>query len=32
MKDYIDYLENNSNEDLVEWLEAAITYALKNIL
>lgn len=21
IKDYIDYLENNSNEDLIEWLE-----------
>lgn len=26
MKDYIDYLENNSNEDLVEWLEERGVY------
>ena len=26
MKDYIDYLENNSNEDLVEWLEEQGVY------
>lgn len=26
MKDYIDYLENNSNEDLVEWLEERDVY------
>lgn len=26
MKDYIDYLENNSNEDLVEWLEELGVY------
>lgn len=26
MKDYIDYLENNSNEDLIEWLEERGVY------
>ena len=26
MKDYIDYLENNSNENLVEWLEERGVY------
>ena len=26
MKDYIDYLENNSNEDLIEWLEERDVY------
>lgn len=26
MKDYIDYLENNSNEDLIEWLEEQGVY------